>query len=205
MIIQRDLVNILQRFLKRREYIAIVGPRQAGKTTFLEIIKDYLLRKLKISKELIQTITFEDRRLLSQFDADPVLFIQSYLPLKTTKTFYLMIDEFQYAQEGGQKLKLIYDTVRDIKIIITGSSSLDIKAQVGKYMVGRIFTFHLYPFNFREFLSTKDTRLVNIYTDKNMPVIRWLFENRSLKIKRGKDIFAEEMIKQFEEFSIWGG
>ncbi len=35
MIVQRDLINTLQRFLKRREYIAIIGPRQAGKTTFL--------------------------------------------------------------------------------------------------------------------------------------------------------------------------
>ena len=39
-----------------------------------------------------------------------------------------MIDEFQYAEEGGQKLKLIYDTVKGLKIIITGSSSLNIKA-----------------------------------------------------------------------------
>ncbi len=38
MIVQRDLINILGGFLKRREYIAITGPRQAGKTMFLEII-----------------------------------------------------------------------------------------------------------------------------------------------------------------------
>jgi len=205
MIIQRDLIYNLQRFLKRREYIAITGPRQAGKTTFLEIIKDYLLKDLKVNKDLIQIITFEDRRLLAQFDSDPLSFIRSYLPVKITKTFYLMIDEFQYAQEGGQKLKLIYDTIKNIKIIITGSSSLDIKAQVSRYLVGRILVFHLYPFNFGEFLRAKDLRLERIYSERNASVVRWLFENRPIKLSRGKDVFAEEMIKQFEEFSIWGG
>jgi len=28
-------------------------------------------------------------------------------------TLYLMIDEFQYAEDGGQKLKLVYDTVKN--------------------------------------------------------------------------------------------
>lgn len=205
MIIQRDLINSLQRFLKRREYIAIIGPRQAGKTTFLEIIKDYLLKDLRVNRNLIQAVTFEDRRLLAQFEADSVSFVRSYLPVKTTKTFYFMIDEFQYAQEGGQKLKLIYDTIKGLKIIITGSSSLDIKAQVGRYLVGRILTFHINPFNFREFLRAKYSRLERIYIERNTPVVRWLFENRPMKLKAGKDVFAEEMIKRFEEFSIWGG
>lgn len=205
MIVQRDLINTLQRFFKRREYLAIIGPRQAGKTTFLEIIKDYLSKVLKISKDLIQTVTFEDRKLLTEFDADPVSFVRSYLPVKTTKTFYLMIDEFQYAEEGGQKLKLIYDTVMGLKIIITGSSSLDIKAQVGRHLVGRILTFHIYPFNFRELLRAKNARLERIYQDRNTPLVRWLFEDRAMKFKKGKDIFSEEMIRRFEEFSIWGG
>ena len=84
--------------------------------------------------------------------------------------FYLMIDEFQYAQEGGQKLKLIYDTLKGIKIIVTGSSSLDIKAKVGKFMVGRILNFYLYPFNFREYLKALDERLERIYSENNVKV-----------------------------------
>jgi predicted AAA+ superfamily ATPase len=35
--IQRDLLQKIAPFLSRREYIAVVGPRQSGKTTFLEI------------------------------------------------------------------------------------------------------------------------------------------------------------------------
>ncbi|MCD6473265.1 AAA family ATPase [Candidatus Aerophobetes bacterium] len=104
-------------FLKRREFIAVIGPRQAGKTTFLEIIREYLLRELKISRDLIQIVTFEDRRLLMEFEADPVSFVYSYFPVQSSETAYFMIDEFQYADEDGQKLKLVYATIRGIKII----------------------------------------------------------------------------------------
>ena len=66
-----------------------------------------------------------------QFENEPVEFVQSYIPHKYKGTVYLMMDEFQYADNGGQKLKLVYDTVKQVKIIITGSSSLEIKADVG--------------------------------------------------------------------------
>jgi hypothetical protein len=205
MIVQRDLREIIKRFLKRREYLAIVGPRQAGKTTFLEIIKDYLIHKLKVEPSLIQILTFEDRRLLAEFEADPIAFIHSYLPSDTSNTFYLMLDEFQYAEAGGQRLKLIYDTIKGVKIIITGSSSLDIKAQVGRFLVGRILTFYLFPFNFGEYLRVKDLRMSKIYQNKNKEVIAWLFENKPFVLKRGKDVFAQEMLKLYENFCIWGG
>lgn len=205
MVIQRDLLDEILPFLKRREYIAIIGPRQAGKTTFLEIIKDYLIKELKVKKDLIQMITFEDRRLLAEFEREPLLFIRSYLPEKTSHPFYLMIDEFQYAEEGGQKLKLIYDTVKGVKIIITGSSSLDIKAQAGRYLIGRILTFFLYPFNFGEFLRARNLRLARIYQDKNRQIMDWLFDGKPFNLERGKDLFAAEMIREYEEFCIWGG
>jgi len=196
--------NILP-FLSRKEFIAIAGPRQAGKTTFLEILKTYLINKLKIQGDLIQTITFENRILLSQFEMAPVSFIHSFIPSDMSTMAYLMIDEFQYAAEGGQKLKLIYDTLKGVKIFITGSSSLDIKAQVGKYMVGRMFNFYLYPFNFGEYLRGIDTRLERIYSQKNQEIMEWLFEGKELKVKNGSDIFSTEMIKHYEHYCMWGG
>ena len=205
MIIQRDLLGQIKPFLKRGEFIAIVGPRQAGKTTFLEILKDYLLKELKVSPRRLQMVTFEDRKLLRQFEDDPIAFVRSYILPSADKISYLMIDEFQYAKEGGQKLKLIYDTVENVKIIITGSSSLDIKAQVGKYLVGRILTFHIYPFNFGEFLRVKDKRLERIYQEKNKEVIKWLSGYRHIKQEKKTDIFAQEFIKYYEEYCIWGG
>lgn len=205
MIIQRDLIKKISLFLKRKEFISIVGPRQSGKSTFLEILKTYLSEELKIDKNLIQIVTFEDRRLIMQFEKDPISFINSYLPTNRSRRFYLMIDEFQYAEGGGQKLKLIYDTIENIKIFITGSSSLDIKAKVGKFMVGRILNFYLYPFNFKEYLRADSHRLERIYAQRNEETLNWLFRRKKFNIKRGEDIFSEELSQKFEEFCIWGG
>lgn len=205
MLCQRNLTKVVGTFIKRREYIAIIGPRQSGKTTFLEILKTRLLEEFKIKKDLVQSVTFEDRKLLAQFEADPVAFVRSFRQNNDSDIFYFMIDEFQYAASGGQKLKLIYDTIKNIKIFITGSSSLDIKAQVGKYMVGRILTFYLYPFSFKEFLGARYSRLENIYAQRNIDIYNWLFNAKRMTVKSGQDIFYKDFNKVYEEFCIWGG
>lgn len=105
----------------------------------------------------------------------------------------------------GQKLKLIYDTIRNVKIFITGSSSLDIKARVGKFMVGRILNFYLYPFNFGECLRANNKRLERIYTQHNEQISKWLFEGKQFDIKRGEDVFCKELIPEYERFCVWGG
>ncbi len=205
MICPRDLVTSIAPFLKRKEYLAIIGPRQSGKTTLLGIIQTHLRKELKTKRDQIAFITFEDRRLLAQFESDPVAFARSFLPRHAARPFYLMIDEFQYAIDGGQKLKLIYDTIGDLKIIITGSSSLDIKAQVGRYMVGRMVTFHLFPFSFGEALHLADRRTISIYHDGHTKIASWLQDNSPVNIKSRIDIFGEEMIDCFENYCIWGG
>ena len=205
MIYPRDLIKLIESFLLRKEFLSIVGPRQCGKTTFLEILKEHLAKEHHVNPSLISSITFEDRRLLSQFEADPISFISSYRVKETPDTHFLMIDEFQYARDGGQKLKLIYDTAKNIKIIVTGSSSLEIKANVAKFMVGRLLSFELHPFNFAEFLQTRDARLEDLCRQHNGQVNSWLFEGRNFEIKSGPDVFSEEIVPHFENFCVWGG
>lgn len=206
MTVSRDLLALIKPFLKRKEYLAILGPRQAGKTTFLEILKRHILAEAAPAKPTIQMITFEDRRLLAQFEKDPVALVRSYLgdtPGRGPR--YLLIDEFQYAASGGQKLKLIYDTVPGIKVIITGSSSLEIKAAVGKYMVGRILTFFLAPFNFGEFLAGTHKRLAGIYQERHPRLADWLNLKKSTRFPEGKDTFNEELNPAYESYCLWGG
>lgn len=205
MIVERELLEEIKPFLDRKEFLAITGARQTGKTTFLEIIRGYLVERKQIDKTCIHIVTFEDRKLLWEFESDPVSFVNSFKTSKGKKTIYLMIDEFQYVEDGGQKLKLIYDTVKDIKIIITGSSSLEIKANVGRYMVGRLLTFPMGPFNFGEILSARNERLEKLYRERNKMFRGWLREQNRVKIKRGEDVFFREMIRIYEELCIWGG
>ncbi|MDO9577816.1 MAG: ATP-binding protein [Candidatus Cloacimonadales bacterium] len=146
MYIRRELESKLAQISSVPEIIAILGARQVGKTT--------LLRNFFLT-ENSKMISFEDRQILSLFQEDEKAFANYYLNDCDT----LIIDEFQYAREGGRKLKFIYDSFPGKKIVISGSSSLELTEQATKYLVGRIFLFHLETFNFSEFLSAKDKNL----------------------------------------------
>jgi len=59
MYIHRTLENQILPFLDRREAISIVGPRQAGKTTFIEFLGKVMEEKGKKVKFLTFELTFQ--------------------------------------------------------------------------------------------------------------------------------------------------
>src|SRR3989338_2933058 len=135
MYISRILESELKKYLNKREIVAVVGPRQCGKTTLLKHIFNDLKNAIFLD--------FEDRETLELFNED----VKSFADLYVRKYNYLLIDEFHYAKEGGKNLKYIYDNYK-IKIIISGSSVSNLSIQSIKYLVGRVFVFNLYQFSF---------------------------------------------------------
>ncbi|MFZ8802627.1 MAG: AAA family ATPase, partial [Candidatus Calescibacterium sp.] len=63
----RLLFDEVIKWLKRREIIAIKGPRQSGKTTLLLMIQDYLIEKERVNPKNVIFLTFEDREILEKF------------------------------------------------------------------------------------------------------------------------------------------
>src|SRR3989344_7646606 len=116
MYVYRFLEKEIRKYLKKKEIIAVVGPRQSGKTTLLKQIFNVLDKAIFLD--------FEDRDTLELFSED----LKSFIELYIKKYDYVFIDEFQYAKEGGKNLKYIYDTYK-IKIFISGSSSSELSIQ----------------------------------------------------------------------------
>ncbi len=164
--IPRKLEQSIRKFLDAPEIIAVLGARQCGKTTMIEHIISKLPKAVYLS--------FEDQKTLSLFEQSPDDFISAYV--KGNR--YLFIDEFQYARHGGKILKYIYDKEK-IKIIISGSSALEITVHAVKYLVGRIVVFELFPFDFEEWLTSKDQSMLKVLerykkqakTSKSVPSI----------------------------------
>ncbi len=180
MYISRDLEGLIRRYLKAPEVIALVGPRQAGKTTLLKRIHNEL-------KDSI-FITFEDVDIRALFERDMKAFIDIYIkPYR-----FIFIDEFHYASEGGQALKFIYDTVSDKKIIVSGSSVLELTIKAVKFMVGRLLVFTLYPLSFREFFRFKAPELYDYCLN-----VGWKERIDSAVLKSIKALL--------EEFVLYGG
>lgn len=197
---ERKLFDEIIKWLDRREIIAIKGPRQSGKTTLLEMIKEFLIKKKRMKEENVVFITFEDRELLEQFVLNPRDFVKRYARGK--EKFYFLMDEVHYIPEIGQKLKLLYDTFKNIKFIITGSSSLEVLSETAKYLVGRVFSFELYPFDFYEFLNARDRNLAQIYKERKELIKKFLTESKNFRIE--KDIYVNEILHYLEEFLIFG-
>lgn len=152
--IEREIEVKIRKFLGEREMIAILGVRQSGKTTLMKRLSN----QLEAEGKKVNYLSFEDVGKLELFDHD----IESFISLYVKLFEYLFIDEVQYATNSGQHLKLIFDSTQ-VKVIISGSSVIDISIKSIRYLAGRIFVFILYPFSFREFIASKDENLCSIY------------------------------------------
>ncbi len=175
--IQRDLEKELLKYMGSKEILAIVGPRRSGKTTIIENI----LKNQK--KKKINELSFDNFKTLRLFEEDIDAFIEEHV----VGYDLIFIDEVQYSKDSGKKLKYIYDKHWK-KIIISGSSAAEISIQSLKYLVGRIFTFNLYPFSFREFIRARES-ILEKYLDK----------------KEKSKIILERLNKHLEEYLIFGG
>jgi hypothetical protein len=201
--IPRVLLNEIIEYIDRREIIAIKGPRQSGKTTLLKMLKDFLINEKNIDEDHIIYLTFEDNEILYKFSENPKDFIRKYIT--DNKRYYFLIDEAQYCKDLGKKLKLIYDLFENIKIIITGSSSLELKNETAKYLVGRLLEFELYPLNFYEFLLYKDQKIARIYKEWNEKIINFLMNSNDFEIKKDIDIYIDDLLKYLNEYIKFGG
>lgn len=201
-LIPRQLTNQVIKFLDRPEAIAIKGPRQSGKTTFLRMLEKHLREKEKASKSRIVFINFEDLDLREQFAKAPLEFVKSFI--SSRERHFFLFDEYQYLQNGGQKLKLLFDTFgKQAKFIITGSSSLELASQTGKFMVGRLFSYHLYPLSFAEFLRFADERLYRAWKEKNNLLQQ--FWQAQKKVAAPQDIFQKEIDRHWQNYVLFGG
>lgn len=198
---EREITKNLKKWIDRREIYAIKGPRQCGKTTLLYILKDYLIREKEINEDKIILLNCEDFDILEKFNKDAKEFISSYIT--DSERHYFFLDEFQYVEDGGRKLKILYDTYKNAKFIITGSSSLELTEKTSKFLVGRVFEFNLYPFSFKEFLNVKDKRLARIHNDRNKKFKNLILNDKEINIET--EIFTNEFKNLLGEYITYGG
>jgi len=206
--------------LKEKEITIITGARQVGKTTLLFQLKDFLLER-KIAKE--NEIKIFNLDLITDLElfASQKEFV-NYLKaeIEGVKRLYLFIDEAQRIKNPGLFFKGIYDLVWPVKLVLTGSSSLEIKAKFTEPLTGRKQLFHLYPFFFKEFITGTSSSLLKLLAAKKLSsyhvnqILERLFEylifggyprvvmekNRNRKLQILKEIFSSYIEKDIVGF-----
>lgn len=133
--------QLLQHFSKYSQIIILLGARQVGKTT--------LLKRLFPQAKYLLCENESVKSILEAYD------LQAYTTLIPKKGL-LILDEIHLLRDPGRAAKIIYDQLPNLKLIITGSSSLNIKNKTAESLAGRQITYHLFPLTFEEYLFQKN-------------------------------------------------
>jgi len=155
MYVERDLVNRFEKIAKNYNMVAVVGARQAGKTTFL---------KKQIENKNASYILFDDPDARSLFEEDIKKFEKQFISSYNVS----VLDEVQYCKDAGSKLKYLVDS--DYKLWITSSSEIILSKEILSFLVGRVSIIKLFPFSFKEFLTAKTQKE---FTPKIMERMIW--------------------------------
>ena len=134
--IKRDILNQLKKYLNIFPAIAILGPRQCGKSTLVKSLS-----------ENFKEILYLDLQRESDLNklSEPELFFES------NNDKIICLDEIQLVPKLFSVLRSIIDDNRvNGKFILLGSASPEIIQQTSETLAGRIGMLHLSPFLINE-------------------------------------------------------
>lgn len=148
--IERTLFSDLVKHLPKKEISIIIGPRQSGKTTLMELLKEHLEKEG--ARTLYLNLDIEWDR--PHFDSQLALLKKIELELGKKRGF-VFIDEIQRKENAGLFLKGLFDLKLPYKFIVSGSGSLELKEQIHESLIGRKRLFELTTITFLEFVNHK--------------------------------------------------
>lgn len=155
-----ELKKYIDTFLKNESdnrFFILPGLRGVGKTTILYQVYDYLTDNCKINKNQILYLNLD--RLKDFGDLDILKFLdifiknineESYLE---NKPLFIFVDESQYTHNWALVGKIIYDEMKNVFMIFTGSNALNL--ELNKSAVRRALKKEIYPLSFYEYLNLK--------------------------------------------------
>jgi uncharacterized protein len=152
---KRNLFESLYPKVSKSELItAVTGLRRIGKTTLLKQVVNKLL-EIGTSSRNILYFSF-DEYTLSNYPEIIVSLIEYQLKKKPKEQLYFLFDEIQYVASWNAVLKKYTDIYPNIKLVISGSSSLFIKTEAKESLAGRIQEFMMYPLSYGEYLRIQN-------------------------------------------------
>ncbi|MDZ7934070.1 MAG: ATP-binding protein [Emticicia sp.] len=144
--IERILFETLKNKLKNGKAIILTGPRQVGKTTLLKKIQE----NFEGSSIWLNCDEPDIRQQLTNVTS-------TQLRILIGKADLVLIDAAQRVKNTGLTLKLLVDNFPEKKVIVTGSSALELSNEIKEPLTGRKFEFNLLPFSTEELVNNFST------------------------------------------------
>lgn len=170
----------------------LIGPRGTGKTTLLlQYIKEKIENKDECIYASIDNIYFSKNLLIN--------FVNELYEDYGIRYFFF--DEIHKYPNWNQELKNIYDSYPDIKLVFSGSSSIDLIK--GTYDLSRRgVLYRIGGMSFREYLLFNDIAEVETVTFKQLITNRLEFEEKVSGIKKIKGYFKDYIGKGYYPFFL---
>ena len=191
--ITRVALELVQKKLQPNKVVVLLGARRVGKTKLIEKFIENLKEKyLFLNGDDVESHNLLESQSTANFNR------------LLGDTRFLVIDEAQEIPNIGKKLKLMVDTIPNLKVLVTGSSAFEINNQIGEPLVGRMKTINLYPISQIEF-SKKENYLetINNLEDRlifgSYPELSKII-NREDKISYLKEIVNTQLLRDIFAF-----
>ena len=135
--------------------VVLIGARQVGKTS---IMRTYPVNGFRNTL----WINGQDPDMAALFQHLSI--IEQYLKFNLNDDLdgLVMIDEFQYIDGISTMLKLLTDAHPQLKVLCSGSSSLDILRNVHESLAGRVRVIEVLSLSFSEYLLFTDATLCSM-------------------------------------------
>lgn len=138
------------------QMISVTGPRRVGKSTLLQQCIQQLLQDHGAEQaQRIVYFTMDDPALgLPHIDAHQFFddLVREFASRAGNGPVYLFLDEIQRFPRWELYLKKYYDLKTPVRFVVSGSASAPIFKKSHESLLGRIKSYHVLPFSFREFL-----------------------------------------------------
>lgn len=143
--IRREQTNYAKARLFKGKALLIFGPRQVGKTTFVEnLIADLNKKTLFLNGD--------ESDVLALFENPNASKLKNIIG----NNEILVIDEAQRITNIGIVLKIIVDQIKTVQVIATGSSSFELANKLNEPLTGRKYEMYLFPIAFAEMVTHND-------------------------------------------------
>lgn len=139
--IERQIESLILKRLTTKKVIVVIGPRQVGKTT--------LIKKICSKKGNFLFLNGDDPAVHEQLNNAG----EKQLRFIIGKNKLVFIDEAQQIPNIGRIAKLIHDQINDVRLIISGSSALELSNQLNESLTGRKWEHLLLPISWKEFTA----------------------------------------------------
>ena len=198
---KREISDTLSIYLKKPQIIALIGLRRVGKSSLLFTNIKKELEQKKINPLEILYFDFEENK---KQDLEEIIEIYLKEILEKSihdikKRVYIVLDEVQYAENWNTIIKKYYDQNKNIKFLITGSSSLFIKTKSRESLAGRIYSFHVQPLSFHEYLN-----FINFQQKINRIDLKKITSEEIKQNQKFNSLFKDDILKNFHKYIIQG-